>query len=117
MAQLNRVAVEDLEIQGVPIAAGENIVVTLAAANRDPDAFAEPDRLELARRPNRHTSLAFGPHFCLGASLARLEGRIAFTELARRFPRMELAAETLPHRDNIVLRGVRELALALGAPA
>jgi cytochrome P450 len=67
--------------------------------------------------PLLHGSLAVGPHFSLGASLARLEVRIAFTELAGRFPRMELAAETLPYRnDDIILRGVRELALALGAP-
>jgi cytochrome P450 len=117
VSQLNRVAVRDMAIRGEPIAAGESIVITLAAANHDPEAFEQPDSLDVARQPNRHTSLAFGPHFCLGASLARLEGRVAFEELTRRFPDMELAADEFSYKDNIVLRGVRELPVHLGTPA
>jgi cytochrome P450 len=117
VAQLNRVAVTDVELRGETIARDESLVITLAAANRDPGAFADPDRLDISRAPNRHTSLAFGPHFCLGASLARLEGRVALEQLTRRFPDLELATGELAYRDNIVLRGVRELPVALGTPA
>ena len=106
----------DVELRGETIASDESLVLTLAAANRDPAAFPEPDRLDITRSPNRHTSLAFGPHFCLGASLARLEGRVALEELTGRFPNLELATDELAYKDNIVLRGVRELPVALGAP-
>jgi cytochrome P450 len=116
VAQLNRVAVTDVELHGETIVRDESLVITLAAANRDPGAFPEPDRLDISRSPNRHTSLAFGPHFCLGASLARLEGRVALEELTRRFPNLELAIDELAYKDNVVLRGVRELPVALGTP-
>jgi cytochrome P450 len=111
--QLTRVAAHDLTVRGEPIAAGETVVLTLAAANRDPEEFVNPDRLDVGRQPNRHLSFAFGPHFCLGASLARLEGRIALEELTRRFPHVELASDQLSFKDNIVLRGVRELPVRL----
>ena len=111
--QLTRVAVEDVEVGGELITTGETVILGLASANRDPEAFDEPDRLAVTRRPNRHAALALGPHFCLGASLARLEGRIAFEELTRRFPKVELAADEFVYRDNIVLRGVSELPVRL----
>ena len=65
----------------------------LAAANRDPAVFADPDRLDLSRGENRHLSFGFGAHFCLGASLARLEGQIALGSLIARFPGLKLASD------------------------
>jgi cytochrome P450 len=66
-----RTATRDLTLAGRPIRAGEKVVVYHAAANRDPSAFPDPDRFDIARTPNDHVSFGFGPHFCLGAHLAR----------------------------------------------
>jgi cytochrome P450 len=86
----NRMAAVDTHIGGVPVAAGSRITLCIGAANRDPDAFPDPDRLDIGRRPNRHLAFASGPHQCVGMSLARLEGRIAIGRLLARFPRFEI---------------------------
>jgi pimeloyl-[acyl-carrier protein] synthase len=112
--QVTRVVVEETEIGGVPLELDDTLLLTLGSANRDAAAFDDPDRLDIGRDPNRHLSLAFGPHFCLGASLARMEGRIAFAALTQRFPGAELAADEFEHSSNLVLRGVRSLPLLLG---
>ncbi len=109
-----RVAKEDLEIDGRHIAAGQLVVVFLGAANRDPAQFSQPNRLDVSRTENRHLSFAYGPHFCLGAALARLEGQIAFSTLLRRWPRLELATETVRWRDNATLRGLVSLPVSFG---
>jgi cytochrome P450 len=108
-----RTALEDLDVGGVTVPKGQQVVVLLGSANRDPDAFAEPDVLDLARADNHHLSFGHGSHFCLGASLARLEGRIAFTALARRFSRIEPQIDEPEWRDTTTLRGLKELPLAL----
>ncbi|WP_049565121.1 cytochrome P450 family protein [Nonomuraea sp. SBT364] len=84
---------EDVEIGGVRIPKGEPVTAAIGAANRDPRVFADPDRLDLARDPgtNGHLGYAHGPHFCLGAALARLETQVALTALLRRFPDLALA--------------------------
>jgi cytochrome P450 len=104
-------AADDEELLGVRIPAGTTVFVGNAAANRDPLAFAEPDRLDLARRPNDHLSLGKGAHFCLGAPVARLEGRIALAALARRFPDLEPAVPSgeLEWKRHVVLRGLKSL--------
>ena len=79
---------EDVEIHGVRIPRGDEVDALIGSANRDPAQFQDPDRLVLDRRDNRHLSFGHGPHFCLGAPLARLEGEIAVGELVRRFPDM-----------------------------
>jgi cytochrome P450 len=91
---LLRFAVEDLEVGGVAVEKGQTLVPLLAAANRDADVFPDPDRLDI-RRPDAKQTLAFGfgLHYCLGVSLARLEGEIAFRTLVERFPNMELALD------------------------
>jgi len=81
----------------------------IGAANRDPAQFPDPDRLDIGHRENRHLSFSHGAHFCLGAPLARMEGRIAIGTLIQRMPRLELATETLEWRDNFTLRRVKAL--------
>ncbi len=89
----NRRAVIDTEIGGVKMPAGTPVTISIGAANRDPAQFADPDRLDLSRNPNRHLAFAFGIHQCAGLSLARLEGRIAIGEFLQRFPHYALAGE------------------------
>jgi cytochrome P450 len=88
-----RFAREDVEIDGVLIRKGEAVTASMVSANRDPRAFAEPDRLDIRRSTNSagHLSFSHGPHFCLGASLSRVQVDVALTGLLRRFPAMELA--------------------------
>jgi cytochrome P450 len=107
-----RIATTDLEIGGTPVAEGEQVVVLVAAANRDPAVFPDPDRLDLGRPDNRHLSFSAGTHYCLGAALARLEGEVALGRLVRRFPHLELADPDPTYRDHLVLRGLRALPLS-----
>ena len=87
------------------------MAAVLGSANHDEAQFPDPERLDLARDPNRHVAFGQGPHFCLGASLARMEGRIALTALFRRWPNLRLAgpAESLRWRSLLPLRGLAEL--------
>jgi cytochrome P450 len=100
------VAFYDQEIQR-----GDSVSVVLAAANRDPAHFSAPDRLDLTRTPNRHLGFGMGIHYCLGAPLARLEGRIAFATLLRRLPDLRLAApvEALRWHTHPIMRGLHHL--------
>jgi len=104
-----RIATEDVQIGGETVREGEQAVAILGAANRDPDQFPDPDRLDVARTPNRHLGFGGGPHFCLGAALARMEGQIAFDTMLRRLPDMELATIEPTYRDHYVIRGLDEL--------
>jgi cytochrome P450 len=100
-----RIATEDVEAGGTVIAAGRPTVVLIGGANRDPGVFEQPDQFRIDRPdPGRHLSFSLGMHHCLGASLARLEGRIAIEELTRRYPALELAAPPV-RRPLLVLRG------------
>jgi cytochrome P450 len=87
---LPRFAREDVEIGGVAIGKGEPVVAAIACANRDPRAFTDPDRLDLRREGRAHLGYAHGPHFCLGAALARVETEVALSALLRRFPDMSI---------------------------
>ncbi len=94
---------------------GDNVCVLVASANRDPRAFTRPDEFDVGRyaaavAPPRHLGFALGIHYCMGAALARLEGEILWTELARRVERLELAGDPV-YRPNLLLRGLRELPL------
>jgi cytochrome P450 len=100
-----RIATEDVEVGGSVIAAGRPVIVFIGGANRDPGVFEQPDEFRIDRPdPGRHLSFSLGMHHCLGASLARLEGRIAIEELTRRYPELELAAPPT-RRSLLVLRG------------
>ena len=87
---------------------------SLGAANRDPAHFAEPDRLDLGRDEPRHLAFGAGIHYCLGASLARLEAQVAIGALLRRFPALTLAVERPVWRPSSTLRGLDTLPVALG---
>jgi cytochrome P450 len=89
----NRMATEDTTIGGTSIPAGSFITIGIAAANRDPKEFADPDRFDCARAQNRHVAFASGVHFCVGLAIARMEGRIAIGRFLKRFPGYRLAAE------------------------
>ncbi len=106
---VSRVAMTDAEVGGVLIPAGVVAAMITGSANRDPDRFPDPDRLDIRRADIQHLSFAAGPHYCLGAALARVEGEIAFSALVRRFPNLRLATDTVTWRKNIVLRGVQSL--------
>lgn len=86
-----RTAAADVELAGVKIAAGDKVVVYYASANRDDAVFPDPDRFDIARTPNEHLAFGAGPHFCLGAHLARLQMRVFFEEVLWRLPDLELA--------------------------
>jgi len=99
-----RTAQEDVVVGDAQVAAGTRIAALLGAANRDPAAFDDPDRLDIGRRPNHHISFGAGLHHCLGAPLARMELQIALPTLLDRFPRIEQAGKPV-RRPTFVLRG------------
>ena len=100
-----RIATEDVEVGGSVIAAGRPVIVFIGGANRDPGVFEQPDEFRIDRPdPGRHLAFSLGIHHCLGASLARLEARIAIEELTQRYPALELAAPPV-RRPLLVLRG------------
>ena len=101
----------DCEVNGVPLRKRDNLILLLGSANRDGHAFDDPDRLDVARRGPAHLSFGRGIHHCLGAPLARLEGRIAFEMLLERFPRIALRQERPRFRTGIVFRGLDALPL------
>ncbi|UOB15405.1 cytochrome P450 [Streptomyces sp. HP-A2021] len=106
-----RVALQDIELHGCPIKAGESVTVALSAANRDADHFADPDALDLTRSTAGHLAFGHGLHRCVGQRLARAEMRIALPALLRRFPalRLTVAPEQVPLRSAMTVYGVREL--------
>lgn len=102
-----RLAPADVELGGKLIRKRQAVIAVMAAANRDPERFPEPDRLDLTRPDNRHLSFGWAAHFCFGAALARLEGKIVFETMLRRFPEMALEPGTqLQWRTNLGLRGL-----------
>lgn len=113
-----RIAVEDLTLGGRTIRARQSVVVVLGAANRDPERFPDPDRLDLGRPDNRHLAFGWAAHFCFGAPLARIEGQVAFETLLRRLPGLRLEPGPLHWRPHLALRGLVALPVAFeGAPA
>ena len=92
---------------------GDPVFLAVAAANRDPAEFADPDRFDVEREPNRHLGFGWGLHFCLGAQLARLETQIAIPKLFRRFPRLRLATDKISWQPIILGRSLVELPVAV----
>jgi cytochrome P450 PksS len=106
-----RIAREDVTLASVTIPRGAWVIGVLGSANRDETVFRDPDTLDLGRHPNPHVAFGQGRHFCLGASLARLEAQVALTTLFARVPGLRLAqpAESLRWRKSLPLRGLVEL--------
>ncbi len=107
-----RIAPADFQLGGKTIQKGSRIVVVLAAANRDPNRFPDPDRLDLLREDNRQVAFGWAAHFCFGAPLARMEGQIAFNTLLGRLSNPALLEETLTWRSNAGLRSLTSLKIS-----
>jgi cytochrome P450 len=106
--------VEDVELEGRIIRAGETVTLSLPAANRDPARFDNPDRLDVTRPAAGHLAFGYGIHMCIGQHLARIEMRTGFAGLIRRFPSLHLAVppEDVAMRDNMIVYGVERLPVA-----
>jgi cytochrome P450 len=104
-----RVARAALDVDGRRIEPGQFVLLLMGAAHRDPAQFPDPDRLDVTRAEVRHLAFGHGPHFCLGAPLARIEGQLALATLLRRMPGLQLETETVAWREQFVLRGLKSL--------
>lgn len=110
-----RNALEDMEVGGVTLEKGEFSMLLIGSANRDPEAFADPDVFDVTRSDNNHLGFGFGIHHCIGAPLARLEAQIALPTLFRRAAHLERVSDELDYKDNIILRGLAALPVSLAA--
>jgi cytochrome P450 len=107
-----RLAPGDVTLGGKQIKKRQAVIAVMAAGNRDPERFADPDHLDFDRPDNRHLAFGWAAHFCFGAPLARMEGKIAFETLLRRFPVLEMTNEPHVWRDNLGLRGLKALPIS-----
>lgn len=106
-----RLAPEDVVLGGKRIKKRDAVIAVMAAGNRDPERFAEPDTLDFERPDNKHLAFGWAAHFCFGAPLARLEAQIAFDTLVDRFPKLALTGDKLEWRENLGLRGLKALTI------
>ncbi|PRH79105.1 cytochrome P450 [Streptomyces solincola] len=111
---LARIALEDVELHGVRVHAGEAVYVSYLSANRDPDVFPDPERVDFDRAPNPHLSFGHGPHYCAGAMLARMQTELLVDTLVDRFPTLRLAVPPaeVPWRRRTLIRGPEALPVA-----
>jgi cytochrome P450 family 142 subfamily A polypeptide 1 len=109
---MSRTVTNDIEVGGQQLHAGEQLMLFYPSANRDAAVFDHADELDVTRDPNPHLAFGFGPHFCLGASLARVELRVMFDELLRRLPDIELAGDPLPRRASNFISGPEAMPVA-----
>ncbi len=107
----SRIAGEDFDFAGKPIKRGEILLASVGAANRDPAVFPDPDHLDIRRPDNKHLSFGIGIHFCLGASLARMEAQIAIEALLRRMPNLRMPKQKITWRKGTTFRGLQSLRL------
>ena len=108
-----RIAKEDIEIADKMIRKGQVVTFSLVAANRDPERFSDPDRLDITRSPNDHMAFGFGVHYCLGAPLAVVEGQVAIGTMVERFPAMSMPDQQIEWRQERVAHGIKELHIDL----
>ncbi len=111
-----RYALEDVELSGQKIPKGSRVLVGIASANRDETAFPNADKLDIERTPNKHVAFGLGIHYCLGAPLARMEGKIALQKLLARYPNMQLGvtSDAVQWRTSMAVRGLKALPVRLG---
>ena len=109
-----RLAPRDLDFRGKRIQKRQAVIAVMAAANRDPERFPEPDRFDITRKDNRHLSFGWAAHFCFGAALARIEGQVAFEQIVTKLPNLILEADPIVWRTNLGLRGLVSLAVRFG---
>ena len=107
-----RTVTRDVELHGETLHEGDQLILMYPSANRDPAAFEDPDRFDVQRDPNPHLAFGFGPHFCMGASLARLELQVMFGELLRRLPDLHVAGEAMPRRSSNFISGPEAMPVA-----
>jgi len=108
-----RIATADIEVNGHAFEAGDSAITVLAAANRDPARFTDPDRLDIGRDQGPHLTFSYGIHYCLGAALARLEGQVVINSLVQRFGAMDIVTDPVTYREHFVLRGLKELQVSV----
>jgi cytochrome P450 len=111
---MTRIVTTDHEFEGKALKVGDRIYAMQLAANRDPAEFVEPDRCDIGRTPNRHIGFGFGPHFCIGAPLARMEAQIALPALHSRYPMMTALIDEPRWFDSMNMRGMESLPVKLG---
>lgn len=104
-----RIVASNQTLHGKSLKAGQRVFVMINAANHDPRIFEKPEQFDITRSPNLHLTFNYGPHFCMGAPLARLEGQIAIAEVLNRLPNLALARERYEYMDTMIMRGVREM--------
>ena len=112
---LMRLATADTSVRDVPIPKGSMVIVLLGSANRDAAQFPDPDRFDIERNAQGHLALGYGNHFCLGASLARLEARIALETLLTRFPDAYVPEGPVERHGSFLVRGPKQLPYELGS--
>lgn len=108
-----RAMIEDIEIAGVTLRAGDFVMVLIASGNHDADQFPDPERFDVGRTSNNHLGFGFGIHHCLGAPLARMETQVALTSLVRRAPDLAVTVDEPTYKTNVVLRGMESLPVAM----
>jgi pimeloyl-[acyl-carrier protein] synthase len=111
-----RIARDDVVLGGQQIRKGQAVIAVMAAGNRDPERFPDPDRLDIERPDNRHLAFGWAAHFCFGAPLARLEAEISFRSILTRIADLRLIDEPLVWRENLGLRGLKALPLTFTSP-
>lgn len=109
---MSRTVTRDMEMHGQTLREGDQVILMYPSANRDTAVFDDPDRFDVRRSPNPHLAFGFGPHFCMGASLARLELKVMFSELLRRLPDLHLAGEPMPRRASNFISGPEQMPVA-----
>jgi cytochrome P450 len=116
--RIPRLATRPTNIAGIKIAAGDQLVVLIGSANRDPTVFPDADRFQIDRQPNNHLSFGLGPHFCIGLRLARLEAGIILEEMVKRLPVVSLASpQDIKYVPNFIVRGPERLDILFPSPA
>ena len=109
---MSRTVTREIEVQGQTLHEGDQLILLYPSANRDAAVFENPDEFDVQRDPNPHLAFGFGPHFCMGASLARLELQVMFGELLRRLPDLHLAGDPLPRRSSNFISGPEAMPVA-----